>query len=254
MRSIAITGANGQLGQSFRASMALFPELNVKFFDKNDLDITNPESIREALRLEHIDYLINCAAYTNVVQAENDSDAAHLLNGIAVGNLAEAAQRHRTHLIQISTDYVFDGLKSGPYFPSDPTNPINEYGKSKLLGEQLAAERCERHSIIRTSWVYSEFGSNFFTKIKARADQGETLWITEDYIGCPTYAPDLATYILTGISKDKLSLGVSHFAGKEVMTWYQLAKKLLPKADIRVASRQLEPAGIQRPKNSVLAS
>lgn len=253
MLSIAITGANGQLGQSLRAIAPLFPNLDLKFFNRSELDVTNRKSIQEAFGSKHFDYLINCAAYTNVVGAESNSEAANLLNGLAAGYLAEAAQKNKTHLVQISTDYVFDGTKLEPYVPTDLTNPLSVYGQSKLLGEQLVAQNCDRYSVIRTSWVYSEFGSNFYTKIKTRADEGQILWITDEYIGCPTYAPKLAQHILSGITKGDLPQGVSHFAGKEVMTWFGLARKLLPEADIRVAPKEKQPLSVNRPKYSALA-
>lgn len=254
MLSIAITGANGQLGQSFRAKAHLFPGLDLKYFNRTELDVTNPVAVQEALDSYRFDYLINCAAYTNVVDAESNIEAANLLNGVAVGYLAQAARKNKTHLVQISTDYVFDGAKLGPYYPNDLTNPLNVYGQSKLLGEQLVAQYCDRYSVIRTSWVYSEYGSNFYTKIKIRADQGQILWITDEYIGTPTYSPDLAKHILSGISEDNLPQGLSHFAGNEVMTWFDLARILLPEADIRVAPKESTPVAVNRPKNSALAS
>ncbi len=253
MLSIAITGANGQLGQSFRATAPLFPGLEFKYFNRTELDVTNQTVVQEAMDFYRFDYLINCAAYTNVVGAESNIEAANLLNGVAVGYLAQAAQKNNTHLVQISTDYVFDGNKLESYRPTDLTNPLNVYGQSKLLGEQLVAQYCDHFSVIRTSWVYSEYGSNFYTKIKSRADQGQTLWITDEYIGTPTYSPDLAEHILSGISKDNLPLGISHFAGKDVMTWFDLARKLLPEADIRVAPKETPPLLVNRPKNSALA-
>ena len=200
------------------------------------------------------DYIVNCAAYTNVAAAEHDKEAAMLLNCSAVGHLAAAANDQNVFMVHISTDYVFDGTKLDPYLPSDKTNPINVYGKSKLLGEQLLSKQCEQYAIIRTSWVYSEFGSNFFTKVKSKADLGESLSITNEYRGCPTYAPDLAKYILDGINNENLPVGISHFTGGQVMSWYDLAKKLLPNADIKMAPNEEEPQALKRPKNSALAN
>jgi dTDP-4-dehydrorhamnose reductase len=252
--SVAITGANGQLGQSLRSIQSQFPKLKLLFFDRSELDITNPESVTSVFNHYTFDYIVNCAAYTNVAAAEHDKKAAMLLNGSAVGHLAAAANDQNVFMVHISTDYVFDGTKLDPYLPSDKTNPINVYGKSKLLGEQLLSKQCEQYAIIRTSWVYSEFGSNFFTKVKSKADLGESLSITNEYRGCPTYAPDLAKYILDGINNENLPVGISHFTGGQVMSWYDLAKKLLPNADIKMAPNEEEPQALKRPKNSALAN
>ncbi len=153
------------------------------------------------------DFCINCAAYTNVEQAEKTPEIAYSVNAEGVKNLAMACKVNGVKLIHISTDYVFDGEKKEGYYPEDIPNPINEYGKSKLKGEQYIQEILNEYMIIRTSWLYSEYGHNFYKSILKKAQKGETLYVTDDQVGCPTDANNLASYILEFLQKENLVFG-----------------------------------------------
>ena len=175
MKKVLVTGANGQLGQCLQKIAPSYKELNFKFNSSKELDITDILEIETAFVKGNFDYCINCAAYTNVEQAEKTPDIAYKVNVEGVKNLANVCKSYNTTLIHISTDYVFDGEKDEPYTVKDVPNPINEYGKSKLLGEKHIQEIMDNYCIIRTSWLYSEFGKNFYTTILKKAKAGENL-------------------------------------------------------------------------------
>ena len=204
MKTILVTGASGQLGLSLRDVMPLFSELQGIFLDREALDIRDPDALEAAFQKYDPDYCVNCAAYTDVEGAERAPDQAMEVNAVAVGTLAECCDRHDSLLIHLSTDYVFDGTKKEGYMPSDPPNPINAYGRSKLRGEQRIAALLDRYFIIRTSWLYSpEYGPNFYLKILEKARQGEILNITDSQVGCPTRADHLARFILELIRDER---------------------------------------------------
>ena len=231
MKRVLITGANGQLGLALQGAAKNFT-LDLIFMDKSVLDITNAEDIKEVFTTQSFDVCINAAAYTNVDGAESNKALAFVINKTAVETLAKACKEHRCWLMHISTDYVFDGTLDRPYIPADTPNPLNVYGASKLAGEQAIESVGGTYSIVRTSWLYSQYGNNFYTKLQAQLDAGKTLKIGAGQKGCPTSAEDLANHLLNGIDNQQLSKGISHYCGSEIMTWLDLARRLFPKQKV----------------------
>jgi dTDP-4-dehydrorhamnose reductase len=174
-----------------------------------------------------VDICINTAAYTHVDKAESEKEKAFAVNAEGTENLAKACVARDVLLIHVSTDYVFDGTSTIPYLESDETNPINVYGASKLAGEQAIMELCERYFIVRTSWLYSEFGHNFFRTILKHANAGNPLSITTEQLGSPTNANDLAAAILTISAADTEEYGVYHYSNDGEATWYDFAEAIL---------------------------
>lgn len=227
MKKVLVTGANGQLGQCLQKIAPSYKELNVIFKSSKELDITDILGIEEAFVKGNFNYCINCAAYTNVEQAEKTPDIAYKVNAEGVKNLANVCKRYNTTLIHISTDYVFDGEKDEPYTVKDVPNPINEYGKSKLLGEKHIQEIMDNYCIIRTSWLYSEFGKNFYTTILKKAKTDDILRISNTQLGYPTNAMNLGEFIIGEIKLNEFKYRVYHFTDKIEMTWYQFAVKII---------------------------
>ena len=245
MKRGLITGANGQLGLALQEAAKDF-NFALVFMDKNTLDISDAEAIKEVFAKQPFDVCINAAAYTDVDGAESNKELAYAINTTAVETLAKACKHHECWLIHISTDYVFDGTLDRPYTPSDTPNPLNIYGASKLAGERAIEAVGGTYSIVRTSWLYSQFGKNFYTKLQAQVDAGKTLRVTAGQRGCPTPTEDLASYLLTGIANQQLAKGVSHYCGSEVMTWLYLARRLFPNQEVLVWNEANSPA--VRPK------
>ena len=227
MKRVLVTGANGQLGLALQDAAKDFP-LDLVFMDKNTLDITNAEEVNKVFASQPFDVCINAAAYTDVDGAESNKALAYAINATAVESIAKTCNQHGCWLIHISTDYVFDGTLDRPYMPSDTPNPLNVYGASKLAGEQAIRAVGGTYSVVRTSWLYSQFGKNFYTKLQAQLYAGKTLRVTADQYGCPTRAEKLAAHLLTGIVNQQLSKAISHFCGNEIMTWLDLARRLFP--------------------------
>ena len=195
-KSLLVIGKNGQLACSIAKISVEFSDLHITYSDRSELDLSELESIDNYFSQNHYDIIVNVAAYTAVEQAESEPELADLINHRAVTKLAEIALYQDSILIHISTDYVFDGTSSTPYKEEDPVNPINVYGKTKLLGEQAILQISPKGCIVRTSWLYSEFGNNFVkTMLRLGREQNE-LNVVCDQIGSPTYAVDLARVIL----------------------------------------------------------
>ena len=247
MKRVLVTGANGQLGLALQDAAKDFA---LVFVDKNSLDITDAEAIKRVFASQCFDVCINAAAYTEVDGAESNKEFAYAINATAVKNLAKACKQHGCWPIHISTDYVFDGTLDRPYAPEDTPNPLNVYGASKLAGEQAIQAVGGNYSIVRTSWLYSHYGNNFYTKLQAQLDAGKTLQVTADQQGCPTRAEDLAAHLLTGIANQQLPKGISHYCGSEVMTWMDLAKRLFPNQEVLKWGGENSPT--IRPKKVVL--
>jgi len=258
MKKILVTGSNGQLGQALRFVADGYPSLCFHFFSKQEFDITDIAAVESVITSQSWDYLINCAAYTDVDKAEKELEKTLLINCKAPAVLARVCKRNGIHLIHISTDYVFDGEKGSPYTPQDLPNPINQYGKSKWEGEKAIQAEGGDYSIIRTSWLYSEFGNNFYTKIVKKAEAGEPLYVTNEQIGSPTDAKNFANHILTGIKNSCILKGISHFSDGEVMTWLGLAEKIVIKKKLAVRKDVLQTNNhesvIKRPTYSVLTN
>ena len=227
MKTVLVTGANGQLGLAIKAACANFPKLQFVFASKAELDVTKEEEIAAFFENNQLDYCINAAAYTNVDKAEEEPQAAYLLNETAPRLLDEVCKKHKVFLAQISTDYVFDGTKGAPYTTDDTPNPINVYGTSKLAGEKAIAVVGGDYCIVRTSWLYSEHGTNFQTKILAKAKTASYLEVVSDLFGTPTYTPNLVVFLLNKITKSAFASNMEHFSDGKTMSWYELAKKIV---------------------------
>ncbi len=227
MKKILVTGANGQLGKCIKDASLKFSDFEFIFKTKEELNIVNEESVKDYFNKNIFDYCINTAAYTNVEKAESDPDSAFLVNAEAVKNIALACKSQNIVLIHISTDYVFDGEKETPYTEEDKTNPINVYGASKLKGEQYIQEIVTDYFIFRTSWLYSQYGHNFYNSILKFAKQEKELSITTEQIGTPTNANDLAKAILNTIAINSEKYGIYNFSNTGEATWYDFAKAIL---------------------------
>jgi len=222
-KRILVTGANGQLGQEVQRLSAAFPDYEFEFFTRENLSIDNEAQVKEAFRKVQPAFCINCAAYTAVDKAETDKEAARNINARAVELLAIVCMQHGTRFIHISTDYVFDGNATQPYKVNAPVDPQSVYGATKLEGEQRAMRSNSNPIIIRTSWVYSEFGKNFVKTMMRLMKEKESLNVVSDQSGSPTYAFDLAEAILQIISSGKWKGGIYHYSNTGIITWYDFA-------------------------------
>ncbi len=258
MISILVTGAKGQLGKTIEE---LYSENDMgcvfTFVTKAQLDITGEKIVKSFFSKNKFDYCINCAAYTNVEQAEKTPEIAFKINAEAVKYIAEACLETKTILIHISTDYVFDGEKNEPYTMEDVPNPINEYGKSKLLGEKHIQNILKRYFIIRTSWLYSKkYGENFYKTILEKARTEKELFITTEQIGCPTNAEHLVKYIFELINSNSTNFGIKHFSDQKAMTWFDFAKLILEEHHLFGQTNLVRTGNYRtfaaRPKMSVL--
>ncbi|RKR14778.1 dTDP-4-dehydrorhamnose reductase [Maribacter vaceletii] len=258
MKRILVTGANGQLGKSIQEISRNYPNINFDFKSSKELDITNLIDLKILFHTNTYDYCINCAAYTNVKQAEKTPEIAYKVNTEGVKNLAESCQKNHTILVHLSTDYVFDGEKEEPYTVNDVPNPINAYGKSKWEGEKYIQKILKEYFIIRTSWLYSKkFGKNFYKTILEKAQKGEILKVTNEQIGCPTNTLNLSLFIIEKIVLNKNSIyGTFHFTDKLPMTWYEFAKLILEENNMEKSIKIIKSKDIslnlKRPKNSVI--
>lgn len=226
MNRVLVTGAGGQLGQHLKKLASAFPDLKFTFVTKEELDITDEVALDTFFNVNPVDFCINTAAYTDVDGAEKLAQEAFKVNATGVKLLALSCFKHHITLVHISTDYVFDGKKEEGYYPEDATNPINVYGASKLQGETYIRHILDQYAIIRSSWIYSETGKNFYTKISKKLREEERIGVTNEQRGRPTHAKDLAEFILQWIENENRSYGILHFAGPEIMTWYEFAKKI----------------------------
>ncbi len=222
-KKIIVTGANGQLGRELQALAGTFPGLELLFTDRGNLPIGDPALVSAFFKEIHPDFCINCAAYTAVDKAETEKDQAFAINGEAAGSLAIACKSVGARLIHISTDYVFDGHSAIPLKENDPTGPINIYGASKLKGEQLALQYNKDTVIIRTSWVYSEFGNNFVKTMIRLMREKESIKVINDQIGSPTYAADLAAVTLRIASGGIFVPGIYHYSNEGQISWFDFA-------------------------------
>ena len=227
--NILITGSKGQLGLELINLGHKFPDLNLFCTDKFSLDILNFEETEQYVLKNNIDVMVNCAAYTDVNKAEDEVEMADEVNHLAVRNLGLIAKKHHLKLIHISTDYVFDGNSEIPYKETDATNPQNAYGISKLNGEKVLLEINPKDSlIIRTSWLYSEFGSNFLKTMLKLSKEKENISVVSDQIGSPTYAKDLAGAILQIIPQiNSEGLQIYHYANKGRCSWFEFASAIM---------------------------
>ena len=225
MKNILVTGANGQLGSEMRVVSSEQEQLVYHFTDVAELDICDLEAIDRFVAAHAIDCIINCAAYTNVNKAEEDTLLCDKLNHLAPSNLARVAAKHHIDLIHVSTDYVFNGERHIPYKENDATCPNSVYGSTKLAGEQAIQELHPEAVIIRTAWLYSSFGNNFVKTMRRLGAERSELGVVFDQIGTPTYARDLARaiqhIILHGIVP-----GIYHYSNEGVCSWYDFTKMI----------------------------
>jgi dTDP-4-dehydrorhamnose reductase len=255
---ILVTGANGQLGKTIEELFFNNEDgIDFIFVTKEDVDITNVIELSDYFDKNKFDYCINCAAYTNVEQAEKTPEIAFKVNAEGVKYLAEICEKANTILIHISTDYVFDGEKKEPYTVNDLPNPINEYGKSKLLGEQYIQGVLGKYFVIRTSWLYSKkYGKNFYRAILEKAKSGKELTVTTQQTGCPTDTVNLSIFIFQLIKSRNNNFGLYHFCDGKAMTWYDFANQILIEnamlQKIKLVRDDKYLTFAKRPKNSIL--
>ncbi|GLU43214.1 dTDP-4-dehydrorhamnose reductase [Allomuricauda sp. NBRC 101325] len=257
MFKILVTGSDGQLGRTIKDLGHKFKELEFDFKNSSELDITDEYKINDLFSRENYDYCINCAAYTNVEQAEKTPEQAFKINSEAVKQLAFLSFKYNIVFIHISTDYVFDGTKLEPYIVGDETNPINEYGKSKLFGEENIRQVTPNHFILRTSWLYSKkFGHNFYRTILSKAKKGAELRITDEQYGCPTNTQTLAKYIIEEVILGDKEYGTYHVTDGKPMTWFDFANQILLEHGLDKNAQLVLDRNYRtfakRPKNSVL--
>ncbi|MDE6272244.1 MAG: dTDP-4-dehydrorhamnose reductase [Muribaculaceae bacterium] len=258
--NILVTGSNGQLGTSIRVASTGAPD-NYIFTDVAELDITDKEAVAKIVKEKDIDIIVNCAAYTNVERAEDDAEFAEILNAKAVRNLAEAMAAKDGLLIHISTDYVFGGNQGNtPRGESEPTNPTGIYGLTKLHGEEAIKQTGVKNIILRTAWLYSEYGNNFLKTMMRLTSEKPQLNVIFDQTGTPTYAGDLAGAIVDIISNRKYSdnEGIYHFSNEGVCSWYDFTMHIaeeigtVKSCDIRPCHSDEFPSKVVRPSYSVL--
>lgn len=256
MKKILVTGANGQLGQCLQKISSQFEEFEFIFTDSETLDITNKEEVNDFFWQNAPDFCINAAAYTAVDLAETEVEKAFLVNADGAENLAEACAENNAQFIHVSTDYVFDGENNLAYTEEDFTNPLGVYGASKLAGDELALEVNPCSVILRTSWVYSEFGKNFVKTMLNLFATKEELNIVADQFGQPTNANDLAEAIMKIIKSEKINPGIFNFSNLGRISWFDFAEKIAELSDAKIKLNAIEtsqyPTPAKRPKNSVL--
>ena len=256
MKKILVTGANGQLGQCLQKISSQFEEFEFIFTDSEILDITNKEEVNDFFWQNAPDFCINAAAYTAVDLAETDVEKAFLVNADGTENLAEACAENNAQFIHVSTDYVFDGENNLAYTEEDFTNPLGVYGASKLAGDELALEVNPCSVILRTSWVYSEFGKNFVKTMLNLFATKDELNIVADQFGQPTNANDLAEAIMKIIKSEKITPGIFNFSNLGRISWFDFAEKIAELSEAKIKLNAIEtsqyPTPAKRPKNSVL--
>lgn len=238
MKNILITGANGQLGNEMRVVSAEQEQLTYHFTDVAELDICDIEAIERYVVDHAIDCIVNCAAYTNVNKAEEDTELCDKLNHLAPANLARVAAKHQIGLIHVSTDYVFNGEHYVPYKEDEPTCPNSVYGATKLAGEQAILSIHPEAVVIRTAWLYSTFGNNFVKTMLRLGSEREELGVVFDQIGTPTYARDLARTIQHIMVKGIVP-GIYHYSNEGVCSWYDFTKMIFALGGITTC--QLKP-------------
>lgn len=254
--NILVTGGNGQLGNSIKKISSDYPQHTFFFTDVPEVDITNLELLDRLMKEKSVDAIINCAAYTAVDKAESDVILAESINVAGPKNLAEAAKKRGAKLIHVSTDYVFNGTANEPLKEEAQTDPIGVYGRTKLAGEQAVKDSGCDALVIRTAWLYSEFGNNFVKTMLRLGREREQLGVVFDQVGTPTYAPDLAVAIMTLLDKGFTGFDLYHFSNEGVISWYDFTKAIFRLENINITLNPIEsceyPTPAKRPAYSVL--
>ncbi len=257
MRNVLVTGSNGQLASCIKDLAKQYDGLNFIYTDYKELDICDLNQVNTFFKSnKKIDYCINCAAYTAVDKAESDVEKAFEINANGAKNLAIACREFDAILIQISTDFVFDGEKKEPYTETDVAKPISVYGASKLQGEIEIKQTLETYFILRTSWLYSEHGANFMKTMLKLAETRDEISVVSDQIGTPTYAGDLADVILKIISSKNTNFGLYHYSNEGVASWYDFAKTIFEASNLKIKLNAIKteayPTPAKRPFYSVI--
>lgn len=260
---LLVTGRDGQVVRALRAKAG--PALEVIALGRPDLDLSQPDRLAALVAGVKPDVVVNAAAYTMVDKAEDEEALATTINGVAPGALAKAAAAIGAPIVQLSTDYVFDGTKASPYVETDPVAPINAYGRSKLAGERAVAASAPRHAILRTSWVYDRDGKNFLKTMLRLAETRDELGVVADQIGAPSYAPDIADAVVAIARNlvedgDARRAGVFHMTGGGETSWAGFAAEIFqlsaqaggPSARVREIATSDYPTPAKRPANSRL--
>ena len=255
---ILVTGSDGQLGRSLRKKFENDPDIEAVFTDVDTLDITDRNALERFFSDNHFDILVNCAAYTAVDRAESDDLMAARLNTQAVGYMAEVASRYNVRIIHISTDYVFSGDSSRPYVENDEPYPHSIYGRTKLEGEGILKSFCPDSVIIRTAWLYSEYGNNFVKTMHRLGKEKGAVSVVSDQIGTPTYAGDLADAIHSVVKNKEWHPGIYHFTDEGVASWYDFAIAIFELSGMKnVKVTPIDtvnfPTPAKRPQYSVLS-
>lgn len=253
---ILITGAGGQLGSSFRKISGDYPAHTFVYADLPESDITDKAAMERLVDDNGIELIVNCAAYTAVDKAESDENTAYSINAEGPANLGLIAKKRKIGLVHISTDYVFDGEGFTPLDENAPTDPINAYGRTKLAGEQaVRATGCDA-LVVRTSWLYSEFGANFVKTMLRLGGERNSIGVVADQYGSPTYAPDLAKAVLTLAEEGFKGFNLYHFCNEGEASWWEFAEQIFDFAGLPVEVQAITtadyPTPAQRPAYSVL--
>ena len=275
-KSILVTGKNGQLGLSLQklvrdssTALGISAEMNFVFVERHELDLACSDIISAFFSNQRFDAIINCAAYTGVDKAEKESELADQINHLAVAQLAKIAKQQSIPLVHISTDHVFNGKGFKPYVESDATDPQNVYGLTKLNGEQMILVSGCKGAIIRTSWVYSEFGNNFVKTMLRLGKESDSLNVIFDQVGSPTYAMDLAQAVLAILNAEfsmlndqqtseiqHSKLNIYHYSNEGICSWYDFAQVIFELSDISCQVKPIEtkdyPTSAKRPHYSVM--
>ena len=253
---VLVTGANGQLGQALRFLEQEYPGIQFHFYGSDQLNITNKDSVAHAFKNLLPSFCINAAAYTAVDKAETDIENARAINVTGPKFLAEACNQYKTTLIHVSTDFVFDGDKNTPYTEEDASNPQGVYGLTKREGELEIEAKAHAYFIIRTSWLYSEFGNNFMKTMLRLAKERASLNVVSDQTGTPTQAIDLAEMIVKIILSNSKKYGIYHFSNEGSASWFDFAKKIFETNNVSITLGAITtseyPTPAKRPKYSVL--
>jgi len=255
-KKILVTGANGQLGKELRDLAPGFHDAEFLFLSREDLPIHHFDLVRNVFDSFRPDYCINAAAYTAVDKAESEQELAQLINAEAVGVLAAVAASHDCRFIHVSTDYVYDGSKEGAHKETDQTAPVSVYGKTKLEGEQLGMQLDPQIIIIRTSWVYSNYGNNFVKTMMRLMQTREEISVVDDQWGSPTWANDLASCLLKIIQHKECHPGIYNFSNEGDITWYQFALEIKDRISSSCRIHPIPTSGYptpaKRPANSLM--
>ena len=251
-----VTGGNGQLAQCLKEIVKYHDELDITFQDLPDLDITNKQQLESYFSNNELDYCINCAAYTAVDLAEEQSELAYAVNAEGPKNIAMLCLKYNIKLIHISTDFVFDGQQRTPYLETDAPNPLSVYGASKLQGERSIQETTEAYFIVRTSWLYSEYGKKFIKTMLSLSETREEISVVSDQIGAPTYAGDLAEVLIKIVISSSTNYGIYHYSNLGAISWYDFAVEIFKQFGKTIEVKPIKtkdyPTAAKRPKYSVL--